>query len=131
MSTALEEDFQIGEDATGTGGNHVGGVYPAVIRSLKANTAPKFNIDKPQLILTLSIEDEPGETYVYLGRSFGKHPTAGYSKLSKLIQAATGIPCGDKKQLKVKASELEEMMIRVRTETNEKGYPRVLEFLPY
>jgi hypothetical protein len=129
-SIPVSEDELLSDGATGTGGSHEGDLYEATIKGVKKTEPSKYTPDKPRLVFEIQIADDQYNTLYWVNRSFGKGKD-GWSGLARLIEAATGIPAGDARQQAVKPSHLIDQMVGVRTSTNDKGYAKIDEIVPW
>lgn len=123
----------ITQDAIGFGvavkqeGEHVAGDYNATLTDFKNVGPSKFNPEKNQIEMTFQLPDG-SQTRMWVNQAFGYSKLAGWAKLAQVIHALTGILPGDKAQLSLKKSDLVGKSMRVTTETNDKGYARIVDF---
>jgi hypothetical protein len=119
-------------------------VYPATISHCSVvmeNGLPKLDqYGKTRLLVRVTLDDETGpdggpiELQRSLAISYGRNSQTGvYAAMAQLIQAATGIPCGDKAQPHVMTEDLLGKPLRVQTdnvESNGAVYTNIVSFLP-
>ena len=110
-------------------GVHVPGEHVAEIVSIKDAGISKYNPDKEQYEFDFNLSDGTS-TRRWVNKSFGKSKLSGYSTLSRLVLAFTGIPLGDPEQRRVRFSQLLGKRATVITELSDEGYPRIVEFKP-
>jgi hypothetical protein len=109
--------------------------YLAVVTNVENVGPSKFNPEKDQFQFEFDLEDDKGavvaHTSMWVNATLGFSKIFGHSKLSQLIQALTGIPCGEKGQRQLRIKELVGLKLWVQAEPNEKGYARIKEYEPY
>lgn len=109
--------------------DHTTGEHTAEVLSVKNIGPSKFNPEKNQAEFEFILGDG-NKVRKWCNISFGKSAMTGYSTLAKLIEALTGIPCGDWRQSKLKPSDLIGRKMAVVTVLNDKGYPKIESFSP-
>lgn len=119
------------------------GTYPATITSAKIvleNGKPKLHPESHKASvdvafqLDLETDDGPVELNRRFNVTYGKNRTTGsYSNWALLIEAATGVACGDKAQGHVGERELTGKRLNVRAknvESNGNKYTNIVDFEP-
>jgi hypothetical protein len=127
----MEEKLGDGIVSKGPTEDHVPGDYVATVLSVKNDGPNKYNPQKDQFRFEFELAPTGEKTSMWVNKSFGFSEANGYSKLAQLIQALTGIPCGDKRQKDVTLKSLQGLRLSVVTKLSKTGYANIDAFAPF